>query len=311
VLALQRQAGNRAVSRRLRRGRQRTLQRAETDSAAAGPCPAIGDGSSALNAEVNARIAAARSATAGRPLGDFLHAVFRQLGEDAGTGFLARIETWANSNLPHVGGGFGPSVTTGTKYGRLPFGLRTSFFLYLAPTVRLGSTCCGTDKIGHFFQQGFQYYLIAAPPTPTSAGGHIGAGQGADFAAAWGEFMEGVISAPHRRNAAYMRRLGAMAAAPVNPSFITGQERGHFGLRTSGVHSNADLAANAAGLRFYLDLASNPSTYTFDIARYVSANWNEETAGNVYSPTVGAAVRAAHRLGPQDRIERHPGFPVP
>lgn len=300
------------------------LQKAETDDGPPARLAGLPDGAAALNREVNTRIAAARSAVPGTaPASNLIVEVFRRLGEDSGLGFLSRIEGWANTSLPHVGGGFGS--TAGTRYARLPANMTSrlgmlaggpggGMFSYLAPVVRLGSVRCGTDKIGHMFQQGFQYYVIARGPAPTTAtgfGSRLGAGAGTDTAQAWGEWMEGIQTPAHRANPTVQRNLRALSALPATSTGVTGQREGHFGLRSTGVGSRGDLAANAAGLRFYDDLAANPRGYQFDILRYVTAAWNEQVSGNVYSPTVARAVRAAGRFNPTDTVAGPTGFPMP
>lgn len=62
------------------------------------------------------------------------------------------------------------------------------------------------------------------------------------------------------------------------------------GLRTTGVFSNADRAANRAGLQFYEDLDANPSGLTFDIANYITTQWNEQVNPSFYEASVGGVV---------------------
>ncbi len=86
----------------------------------------------------------------------------------------------------------------------------------LSPTINLFGVYLGTDKLGHFFQQGGQYY-----------------------------------EAYRKAEAA-----GADAAKSVRDAIALGvfQEENYYGLLTVGVYSNADLAANYAGLKFFLNL---------------------------------------------------------
>ena len=278
-----------------------TIQRAETDTGAPHiNCPTLADGAATLNTEVNRRLTAARAALA-RPIvpADMVFGAFQRLGSAANP-FLALIENWANTNLPHRGGGTGFSTIRGTKFQNIPLAERP-LYTYLAPVVKLNGICLGTDKIGHMFQQGFQYFIIAHPPSRTSAGGALGAGRGETYARAWGEWMEGVLSPATRSNAALMRWLRTMSSARSVPAGITGHRQGYFGLATTGVHSRADLESNNAGLRFYQELFRDP-LMTFDISRYVSANWNEEGVGNIYSNVIGTAVTSAGRLNPMDVV---------
>jgi hypothetical protein len=84
------------------------------------------------------------------------------------------------------------------------------------PTIRLYGTDLGTDKLGHIFQQGYEYftrYLDARD-------------RGEDDAAA----IAGAV------------RYGVMT------------EMTFFGVMLTGVYSNGDLAGNIAGLAFYRNL---------------------------------------------------------
>lgn len=101
-------------------------------------------------------------------------------------------------------------------YGDSPFS-KPLLLVDLSPTVNLYGSYVGVDKLGHFFQQGYDYHR--AYRAEESRGGNA------------------------RRSLARAVRLGVQ------------QERGIFGEATVGVYSNADLAANYAGLKFYLNLA--------------------------------------------------------
>lgn len=89
--------------------------------------------------------------------------------------------------------------------------------LILSPTINMYGHYIGTDKIGHFFQQGNGYYklytrALARGKTPEQA---------------------------H----ADMIRHGQR------------QEDGLFGTLLNGIYSNADLSGNYAGWKFYMNLA--------------------------------------------------------
>lgn len=62
------------------------------------------------------------------------------------------------------------------------------------------------------------------------------------------------------------------------------------GLSTTGVFSNADRAANRAGLQFYEDLNANPSGLTFDIATYITNQWNEQVNPSFYEAGLAGVV---------------------
>lgn len=86
----------------------------------------------------------------------------------------------------------------------------------ISPTVRLFGVEFGTDKLDHFFQQGYKYYKIYKKAVAKGAT----AEQATTKAIKWGKMTE----------------------------------RTYFGLLVSGVYSNADLYANYAGMRFYQGL---------------------------------------------------------
>lgn len=92
-------------------------------------------------------------------------------------------------------------------------------YLTISSTVRLYETEFGTDKIAHFFQQGFTYYEI------------------------------------YNR----ARRRGASEREAFAKAFVWGRktERTIYGYWISRTFSNADLAANFAGLKFYLGLTAD------------------------------------------------------
>jgi hypothetical protein len=86
----------------------------------------------------------------------------------------------------------------------------------LSPTVNIYGVYLGTDKIGHLFQQGYEYYKIY-------------------------------------RQEEFRGRSPAQATSETVKLGIF-QEKGVYGLAMVGVYSNGDLAGNFAGLKFYLNL---------------------------------------------------------
>lgn len=62
------------------------------------------------------------------------------------------------------------------------------------------------------------------------------------------------------------------------------------GLKTTGVYSNADQAANRAGMKFYTDLAGAPTTLTFRIASYIASDWNEQSNPSYYRAAEAGVV---------------------
>jgi hypothetical protein len=119
--------------------------------------------------------------------------------------------------------------------------------------TKIHNFCVGADKLGHFFDQGYDYFDLAAKPGTTAAD---------------------------------IDKLGRE------------MELGQFGLATTGVFSNADLAANKAGLQFYKDLEKNPDKFKFSIGKYVTDQWNEQTNPSFYESQVGSVVWSNLLTGP-------------
>ena len=86
----------------------------------------------------------------------------------------------------------------------------------LSPTINIYGVYLGTDKVGHFIQQGCEYYELFRREE-TSGGGE---------------------------------RAGYRRAVELGKF----QEKTFFGEMMVGVYSNGDLAANYAGFKFYLNL---------------------------------------------------------
>ena len=101
-------------------------------------------------------------------------------------------------------------------YGDSPFN-KPLLLAFLSPTANFHGTYMGVDKLGHVFQHGYHYFE------------------------------------EYRR----AERGGADDAKATARAVRMGvdQERGFYGVVMTGVYSNADLAANLAGLKFYLNLA--------------------------------------------------------
>ena len=132
--------------------------------------------------------------------------VYKALGD--GTIFRTKFGKWLNSHDFRSGPSRYKTGYTDSIYIALP-----TNYLTISPTVDLFGTEFGSDKLEHFFQQGYRYYQI--------------------------EREEAV--------------KGAETKAAVLKAVKWGQktERTYFGLWVSGVYSNADLYANYAGMKFY------------------------------------------------------------
>src|SRR5215213_2938133 len=224
-----------------RGGYTSALQRAENDTSK--NCQPLTDTKGDVNARFNKSLGDARK-TVGTPLdaNKVIVEVVKDLATDTSLGRSA-IEDWAST--------LGPKKVdlppkASTKYKGVTYGIwKQPFFPILNPTMKVNGICIGSDKLGHFAQQGKDYFVIA-------------------------------------------RRTKGKTTADAE-DFGERTEGGGFGLATTGVFSNADLEANRQGLKFYDDLAANPSL-SFDIANYINSKWNEQTNPSFYESSIAGEV---------------------
>ncbi|MEK7689889.1 MAG: hypothetical protein AAB425_02600 [Bdellovibrionota bacterium] len=134
--------------------------------------------------------------------------------------------------------------------GVSPTDARMVYVFGLDPTLKLAGQLVGTDKIGHFFSQGFQYYI---------------------------HFLNQQPSLSENDRIESLRELGYE------------QESGYLGLGTDGVFSRADLASNWAGFEFWDALFDGDQAYfrfsrqnrtwvqtrTFAFRDFVTPAWDE------------------------------------
>jgi hypothetical protein len=151
--------------------------------------------------------------------------------------------------------------------------------LFRAGTVSAGGVLFGTDKIIHFINVGRIYHS---------------------------RYLDAVAQGLGESDAS----LHAVTSTASNPLL---SEDGLLGLYTTGIHSNGDLAANYAGLKFYRNLTEavriGPRLLQPMLARdgphwrvavddeaaafsvFVSPHWNEVLNPNTYLGYVGERVR--------------------
>ena len=141
-------------------------------------------------------------------------------------------------------------------------------FNSIEPCVNVNGVCIGTDKLGHLFQQGWEYYQISVVDK-----------KGDRMAERYGEWLEGKEPRDaYTREESYFRRQ------------LSGNRVGYggFGRTLTGVISNADLEANKAGLQMYKDLQNGRFKSLGD---YVSSQLCEEVNPNEYTPEMAAIVQ--------------------
>jgi hypothetical protein len=115
---------------------------------------------------------------------------------------------------------------------------RLTWYIELSPIVRVSGVLMGIDKLGHFLAQGFQYY---------------------------------------EQHRALSRELPASARYEALRGYGHAQEVGALGIATGGVYSFADLAANWAGMLFFLALFDD-----IDVEGEQHARYFEPTASGGY-----------------------------
>ncbi len=128
--------------------------------------------------------------------------------------FRSRMGAWVKSIRLESPVRYRPSVFCSIY--RTAFSPVLLAFFFDSSTVNLHGYYVGTDKIDHFFQQGHQYFEI--------------------------------VLKKEREGADADQAIAAAVAHGVK------QEHTYLGTMVSGIYSNGDLAANYAGMKFYMNL---------------------------------------------------------
>jgi len=130
------------------------IQRAETDTSAG--CDDLEDCESDVNDRINRALTEARAASGSNASG-VIEGLANELAVNSSLGRTG-IEDWAaglgNRKVRQL-------AQTATKYADVSFGLWNPVFPILNPTMRIHDICVGSDKLGHFLQQGYQYFRLA------------------------------------------------------------------------------------------------------------------------------------------------------
>jgi hypothetical protein len=159
----------------------------------------------------------------------------------------------------------------------------------IAPTIKIKDTLMGTDKWGHFFQQG--YWLFKLHQSNDL--------QNPDSLFAFCRFLEGGNTAEDRRQYDLVQ-FGRLAGR-------FGSRQGIQGDRASGVISQADINANMGGFSFYSDLFADflnrRYTFRFRVEDYSIASFNEIAVPNTFT----RGVRPNDTLTPAPRLSFAPG----
>lgn len=144
------------------------------------------------------------------------HFIVRKISVELVRGWPdADIEWWIERRRFDVQPSFSSPGFKNSIYGRTGH-VRPWLLIAVRPTVNMFGVEFGLDKISHFFQQGYEYY--------------------------------------EAYTAELMRTGDERSASRHVVGLGISQEMKGFGLTRTGIYSNADLAANYAGLKFYLNL---------------------------------------------------------
>lgn len=141
------------------RGTDRGLiQRAEVDTS--GNCQELQDSKADVNQRVNEALKRVRDSANSSPPQEahVIDGVYKKLGKNKTAG-RSKVEVWAadlGSNK------VAQPAQEATKYAGVSYKLwNQPLFEILNPTMKVDGICIGSDKLGHFFQQGYQYYRKA------------------------------------------------------------------------------------------------------------------------------------------------------
>lgn len=268
------------------------VQRAEIDDAPEG-CADLQDSANLIDELVNGVLRAASSIQDGEERVEF---VYQQLG--VGSPF-SRIEQFCDA-LPETHQNRLRIAETRFEGSQAPKGSNTMVNAWskgdkaLGTLLNIGGNCIGSDKLGHFFQQGREYFRIA-----------VTLGQPDLVAEDYGRWLEG-LDPEHREAAEWITGMSE-AGWPDWDKLSSGSRwvdwvgnklsmldvsKGVYGLATTGVFSRGDLAANRGGLDFYKALHAGVNV-AFKSREIVNGTWNERINPSCFGPEMARLV-AAH-----------------
>ncbi|MCX6127733.1 MAG: hypothetical protein NTX25_01555 [Proteobacteria bacterium] len=164
-----------------------------------------------------------------------------------------------------------------SRYGDNPIGLTQALVLShltmstanhsISPVIRIGSEIIGLDKLGHFAEEGYWYFLAETS----------GLLQGPSERWQFGQFMEGAPDLNEELYPKYKAIYGKFCQTCV---LLGGF--GFYGSASTGVCSQADMQSNEDGYQFFEELHQNPDSFSFDIRNYDISKWNENISKNIY-----------------------------
>ena len=139
----------------------------------------------------------------------------------------------------------------------------------IAPVIKVHGVLIGIDKLAHFLEQGYWYYDATIRLETLSKKERW----------EFGAFMEGHPDVKKDLYTKYKRLFGHYCL-----NCIIAGGFGYYGSASTGVISNADLAANEDGYIFYQKLSQNIPDFKFALSDYDLKQWNEQTNKSLYIP---------------------------
>jgi hypothetical protein len=278
-----------------------TIRRAEVEDRNS-VCTRLTDIRSPVNSFVNSVIGTARTSPGVTPISPFINEVLNQTG---GSGAVTPIETFIEG-LPPSQRFLPNSRLTGTRFSGLPgasglgipsMGGLNIYHLHsmdavhvVGSTAKINGFCVGTDKLGHFFQQGAQYLGVSSRAGATVADaesfgrateidraglGATGVYSNADLAANLSglQFWRDLIATPASFTFDVANYISNSWNEYVNPNFyersianeiwavqLTGAWNGSIGHGPTLESVNANLRATTTGTISGTFTINNPST---------------------------------------------------
>ncbi len=216
-------------------------------------------------------------------LGDTFITPFEQKIKESKTIDKANVE-WTASIYRDLSAREAPAISVGLG------GIRGC----CASVISVANQRIGADKIGHFFNQGFEYFIL-------------------------GHQKQGAVAQLIRGLQFLNPNSSGMDSATLDleqaTSWGTQTEESMFGYTTTGVKSFGDLAANLDGLQFWQNFFDGPNPYVkcikgkftqvqdFDWNTYVNPAWDESINCNDYK-TQQIADKVHRRVLEQERKQK-------
>ena len=225
------------------------LQRTEVDTSSK---PDLKDSESRIDEHVNKILDKKRknikNYSSAKSRIDFVKSVYHRIGKMSNIfKYQSKIEVWVEKKLGKDYYDLPEQETT--KYKGVDIGIIWKKFQVLGPTMKVAGIYIGSDKLGHFFHEGYEYFKRVYNFLNNNDNLSV------DDQSIWPSETDMSSELGHKF------------------------EMGNQGVSTTGVYSFADLEANASGYSFYLDIFRDPNI-KFNIRNYMREVGAEEVGDN-------------------------------